>query len=50
MEGVYAYVYLHGISLKRTWGGEARNVSVLVTVGGCGRSIRRWELMGRVRV
>jgi len=31
--GVYPYVYLDGISLKRTWGGEVRNVSVLVAVG-----------------
>ena len=29
----YPYVYLDGISLKRTWGGEVRNVSVLVAVG-----------------
>lgn len=33
IEGVYPYVYLDGISLKRTWGGEMRNVSVLVAVG-----------------
>ena len=33
IEGVYPYVYLDGISLKRTWGGEVRNVSVLVAVG-----------------
>jgi transposase-like protein len=26
-------VYLDGISLKRTWGGEVRNVSVLVAIG-----------------
>jgi transposase-like protein len=31
--GVYPYVYLDGISLKRTWGGEVRNVAVLVAVG-----------------
>jgi len=29
IEGVYPYVYLDGISLKRTWGGEVRNVAVL---------------------
>ena len=29
----YAYVYLDGIWLKRTWGGEVKNVSVLVAVG-----------------
>ena len=33
IEGTYPYVYLDGISLKRTWGGEVRNVSVLVAVG-----------------
>jgi transposase-like protein len=33
IEGMYPYVYLDGISLKRTWGGEVRNVSVLVAVG-----------------
>jgi putative transposase len=33
IEGVYPYVYLDGISLKRTWGGEVRNVSILVAVG-----------------
>ena len=29
----YAYVYLDGIFLKRTWGGEVRNVSILVAFG-----------------
>lgn len=29
----YPYVYLDGIVLKRTWGGEVRNVSVLVAIG-----------------
>ena len=48
--GVYPYVYLDGISLKRTWGGEVRNVSILVAVGGRGRSVRRRELMGRLCV
>lgn len=31
--GAYAYIYLGGISLKRTWGGEVRNVAILVAVG-----------------
>lgn len=31
--GQYPYVYLDGISLKRTWGGEVRNVAILVAVG-----------------
>ncbi len=33
IEGEHPYVYLDGISLKRSWGGEVRNVSVLVSVG-----------------
>ena len=31
--GEYPYVFLDGIWLKRSWGGEVRNVSVLVAVG-----------------
>ena len=33
IEGKHPYVFLDGISLKRTWGGEVRNVSVLVAIG-----------------
>jgi transposase-like protein len=33
IDGKYPYVYLDGISLKRTWGGEVRNVAILVAVG-----------------
>jgi putative transposase len=33
IKGEYPYVYLNGICLKRSWGGEVRNVSVLVAVG-----------------
>ena len=33
IEGDHAYVYLDGIWLKRSWGGEVKNVSVLVAVG-----------------
>jgi len=33
IHGKHPYVYLDGISLKRTWGGEVRNVSVLVAIG-----------------
>jgi putative transposase len=29
----YPFVYLDGISLKRSWGGEVRNVAVLVAIG-----------------
>lgn len=31
--GEHPFVYLDGISLKRSWGGEVRNVAVLVAVG-----------------
>lgn len=31
--GEYAYVYVDGTYLKRSWGGEVRNVAVLVAVG-----------------
>ena len=33
LEGDYPYVYLDGICLKRSWGGQVKNVSVLVAVG-----------------
>ena len=33
LEGAYPYVYLDGLWLKRSWGGEVRNVSVLVAIG-----------------
>ncbi len=33
IEGKHPFVYLDGISLKRSWGGEIRNVSVLVAIG-----------------
>lgn len=31
--GTYAYVYLDGIWLKRSWGGEVKNLAVLVAIG-----------------
>ena len=31
--GAYPYVYLDGICLKRSWGGEVKNVSVLAAIG-----------------
>ena len=31
--GEYAYVYVDGVYLKRSWGGEVRNVSILVAIG-----------------
>jgi len=33
LQGSYAYVYLDRIYLKRSWGGEVRNIAVLVAVG-----------------
>jgi putative transposase len=33
LQGSYVYVYLDGIYLKRSWGGEVRNIAVLVAVG-----------------
>jgi transposase-like protein len=33
IEGEHPYVYLDGIALKRSWGGEVRHVAVLVAVG-----------------
>ncbi len=32
LKGNYPYVYLDGLFLKRSWGGEVRNVSVLVAI------------------
>lgn len=32
IEGAHPYLYLDGIVLKRTWGGEVRNVSLLVAI------------------
>lgn len=33
IEGEHAYVFMDGIWLKRSWGGEVKNVSVLVAIG-----------------
>ena len=33
IEGDHPYVFLDGMWLKRSWGGEVRNVSVLVAIG-----------------
>jgi transposase-like protein len=33
IKGEYAYVYLDGIVLKRSWGGEVKNVSLLAAIG-----------------
>lgn len=33
LEGDFPYVFLDGLWLKRSWGGEVKNVSVLVAIG-----------------
>jgi transposase-like protein len=33
IEGEHAYVFVDGIWLKRSWGGEVKNVSILVAIG-----------------
>jgi hypothetical protein len=33
LSGEYAYVYVDGMWLKRSWGGEVKNVSVLIAIG-----------------
>lgn len=33
LTGEHAYVYLDGIWLKRSWGGEMKNVAVLIAIG-----------------
>jgi len=44
IEGEHAYVYLDGIWLKRSWGGEVENLAVLVAVGV--RSDGHREILG----
>ncbi len=46
IEGQHAYVYLDGIWLKRSWGGEVKNVAVLVAIGVRGDGFR--EILGVV--
>lgn len=44
LPGEYPYIYVDGIFLKRSWGGEIENVSILIAIGvgkdGC-REIKR---------
>jgi putative transposase len=42
--GTHPYVYLDGVVLKRSWGGEVRNVSLLVAVGVSAEGFR--EILG----
>ena len=46
LTGEYPYVYLDGIVLKRSWGGEVKNVSVLVAIGVSSEGYR--EVLGCV--
>ena len=41
IEGKFAYVYLDSLVLKRSWGGEIKNVSVLAAIGVDGDGYRR---------
>jgi transposase-like protein len=42
--GTHPYVYLDGIALKRSWGGEVKNVSILVAIGVASDGFR--EVLG----
>jgi putative transposase len=44
LEGTHPYVYVDGIWLKRCWGGEVRNLAVLVAVGVNAQGFR--EVLG----
>ena len=41
IEESHPYVYLDGVVLKRSWGGEVRNISVLIAVGVSADGYRR---------
>lgn len=44
LKEIYPYIYLDGIWLKRSWGGEVKNVSVLVAIGVSADGFR--EILG----
>ena len=44
LKGKYTYVYLDGIWLKRSWGGEVKNISILVAIGVTSDGFR--EILG----
>lgn len=44
IEGEFTYVYLDGIWLKRSWGGEVRNVAILIAIGVSSEGYR--EILG----
>ena len=41
IEDRFVYVYLDGIALKRSWGGEIKNVSILAAIGVDEKGFRR---------
>jgi putative transposase len=41
LQGAFPYVYLDGLVLKRSWGGEIKNISVLAAIGVGGDGFRR---------
>lgn len=49
LDGEYPYVYVDGVYLKRSWGSEVQNVSILVAIGvnqdGCREIIGATEGM-----
>jgi len=49
IEGEHPYVFLDGLWLKRSWGGEVKNVAVLVALGGAGGRSSRDSRRGRGR-
>jgi len=44
LTGEFPYIFLDGIYLKRSWGGEMQHVSVLVAIGVCNDGYR--EILG----
>ena len=44
LEPKFPYIFVDGIWLKRSWGGEVQNVSVLVAIGVSTRGFR--EILG----
>ena len=43
-KGRYPLIYLDGISSKRSWGGEVKNLSVLVCIGVARKAYERCYL------
>jgi transposase-like protein len=49
LTGEYPYVYVDGIYLKRCWGGEIQNVSVLVAIGVNKDGFREMKLLSAAK-